>query len=295
MINLEWYRIFMHTARAGNLTHAAKQLYVTQPSISYAIKQLESELGVTLFHRQSKGVVLTEEGKALLSYVEESLAVLDAGETRIAAMKRLIGGELRIGASQSLIKHVLLPHLNQFHLDFPEIRIRLSPGKTTSILRRIREGQLDCGLVHLPAAGDGLTIHPIAELQDGFFAGLPFQHLAERTLSTHALSELPLLSFSEESSTRSFAEQWFAAEHCAFKPDIELGSVELLTEFARSGFGVALLTRAFVTEELSAGRLFELRTERPVPPRAIGLALHNERKLSLAAEPFVSRLLAEDK
>ncbi|WP_020618608.1 LysR family transcriptional regulator [Paenibacillus daejeonensis] len=291
MINLEWYRIFLHTARTGNLTHAAKELYVTQPSVSYAIKQLEAELGVTLFHRLSKGVELTEEGKALLGFVEESLAVLDAGETRIAAMKRLGGGELRIGASQSLIKHVLLPHLNTFHEEYPDIRIRLSPGKTNIILQRIREGQLDCGLVHLPAAGEGLTIHPLGELQDGFFAGAPFRHLAERTLSTQELSELPLLSFSEDSSTRIFAEQWFAAEHSAFEPDIELGSVELLAEFASEGFGIALLTRAFVQKELAAGRLFELQTERPVPPRAIGLALHHERKLSLAARPFVDRLL----
>jgi len=292
MINLEWYRIFLYTARAGNLTHAARQLYVTQPSVSYAIKQLESELGVSLFHRLPKGVVLTEEGRELLAYVEQSLTVLEAGETRVAAMKQLAEGELRIGASQSLIKHVLLPHLNAFHAEHPSIRIRLSPAKTTSILQDIRDGRLDCGLVHLPATGSGLTIHPIAELEDGFFVGAPFGHLAERPLSTRELAELPLLSFSEESSTRSFVQQWFGIEHCAYEPDIELGSVELLTEFARAGFGVALLTRAFVQEELADGRLIELETERALPRRKIGLALHSERKLALAAEPFVARLLA---
>ncbi|MFS0724022.1 LysR family transcriptional regulator [Paenibacillus sp. 1P07SE] len=292
MINLEWYRIFLYTARTGNLTHAAKQLYVTQPSVSYAIKQLESELGVVLFHRLSKGVELTEEGKALLAYVEQSLAVLEAGEARIAAIRQRTGGELRIGASQSLIKHVLLPHLNAFHAEYPAIRIRLSPGRSAQILQHVREGKLDCGLVHLPADGEGLTIQPLAELQDGFFAGPSFRHLTERPLSTRELAELPLLSFSEESSTRSFAEQWFAADQCVFEPDIELGSVELLADFARSGFGVALLTRAFIQEELAAGRLVELATERPVPARGIGLAIHGERRLSLAAEPFISRLLA---
>jgi DNA-binding transcriptional LysR family regulator len=69
MLHLEWYRIFLHTARHGNVTKAAQELHVTQPSVSYAIKQMEEALGLKLFHRLSKGVELTEEGKALAAYV----------------------------------------------------------------------------------------------------------------------------------------------------------------------------------------------------------------------------------
>ncbi|MBW7460722.1 LysR family transcriptional regulator, partial [Paenibacillus sepulcri] len=76
-LNMEWYRIFLHTAKVENLTKAAQQLHMTQPSVSYAIKQLEDSLDVKLFDRLSKGVKLTAEGAALLEYVEPSFALID--------------------------------------------------------------------------------------------------------------------------------------------------------------------------------------------------------------------------
>src|SRR5690348_8386581 len=99
MNNLEWYRIFLQTAKAGNFTKAAEELFITQPSVSYAIKQLEDALGLKLFHRLSKGVVLTAEGEALFEYVQQSFLILNRGESKIQALKQLDDGELRIGAS----------------------------------------------------------------------------------------------------------------------------------------------------------------------------------------------------
>jgi len=116
MFNLEWYRIFMHTARHRNLSKAAAELHITQPSVSYAIKQMEEALGLKLFHRLSKGVELTEEGQALFEYVEQSFTMLDSAQKHLENLKQLNEGEIRIGASDYLIKHLLLPQLNTFHL-----------------------------------------------------------------------------------------------------------------------------------------------------------------------------------
>lgn len=102
IINIEWYRIFLHTAKLLNLTKAAQELHITQPSVSYALKQLEAILGVKLFTRQSKGVLLTSEGLALLEFVEQSFSLLDAGENKLLSLKNLATGELRIGASGPL-------------------------------------------------------------------------------------------------------------------------------------------------------------------------------------------------
>ncbi|MGO4268413.1 LysR family transcriptional regulator [Paenibacillus sp. TAF58] len=140
MIHLEWYRIFLHAAKAGNLTKAAGELYITQPSVSYAIKQMEQALSMKLFHRQSKGVELTTEGKQLLLYVEQSFALLEAGEKKMSALKHLTGGELRVGASDSLFKHILFPYLDTYHKQYPDVRIRLSHGKTFEITARVKEG-----------------------------------------------------------------------------------------------------------------------------------------------------------
>ncbi|SFS69590.1 LysR family transcriptional regulator [Paenibacillus sp. BC26] len=290
MINLEWYRIFLYTARHRNLTKAAQELHVTQPSVSYAIKQMEEAMGVQLFHRLSKGVELTDEGRALLDYVEQSFSMLDSAQKHLHNLKQLHAGEIRIGASDSLIKHLLLPQLNAFHREYPGIRIRLSHGKTPDITRRLLDGEIDCAMLHLPIQNPQLIIHTMAMIEDCFVVGEAYKELAERTLSIHELAELPLILLSPGSSTRIFVDQWFTAKGVTVKPDIELGSVDLLAEFARLNYGAAFISRSFVEEELRSGKLLELKVDIPFPSRGIGFAVRRDTKLSIAAESFVRRI-----
>ncbi|CAN7536889.1 LysR family transcriptional regulator [Paenibacillus sp. LjRoot56] len=287
MINLEWYRIFLHTAKCRNLTKAAQELHITQPSVSYAIKQMEEAVGLKLFHRLSKGVELTEEGRTLFDYVEQSFAMLDSGQKHLLNLKQLHQGEIRIGASDSLIKHLLLPQLNAYHKQYPGIRIRLSHGKTGEITKRLKEGDIDCAIVHLPIEDSDLTIHTLATLEDCFVVGEDFREWTNHSISTKELAELPLIFLSPGSSTRVSIEKWFAAQGFAVNPDIELGNIDLLAEFARLGYGVAFISRSFVQDELRSGTLFELNLEEPLPPRSIGLAVRRDMKLSVAAEGFV--------
>ncbi|WP_308639525.1 LysR family transcriptional regulator [Paenibacillus silvisoli] len=293
MINLEWYRIFLYTARHRNLTKAALELHITQPSVSYAIKQMEDALELQLFRRLSKGVELTEEGKALLAYVEQSFSTLDSAQKHLHNLKQLHAGEIQIGASDSLIKHLLLPHLNAYHRAYPGIRIRLSHGKTPDLAKRLKEGEIDCAIVHLPLQDPQLHIVPIATLADCFVVGDAFREAASRRLTLQELAELPLLMLSIGSSTRDFVEQWFASKGVSVQPDIELGSVDLLAEFAKLGYGAALISRSFVEEDLRGGSLLALDTEVPLPPRRIGFAIVQGRQLSIAAERFVHMVEAE--
>lgn len=290
MMNLEWYRIFLHTAKCRNLTKAAQELHITQPSVSYAIKKIEEAVGLQLFHRLSKGVELTEEGRTLFDYVEQSFAMLDSGQKHLQNLKQLNEGEIRIGASDSLIKHLLLPQLNSYHKEYPGIRIRLSHGKTHEITKRLKEGEIDCAIVHMPIDDPELTIQTLVLLEDCFVVGEAFQELANRTITTKELAELPLILLSPGSSTRVFVEKWFAANGLWVNPDIELGNIDLLAEFARLGYGVAFISRSFVQEELQSGTLFELKLDDPLPPRSIGFAVRRDMKLSVAAEGFVEIL-----
>lgn len=291
MINLEWYRMFLYTARYLNITKAAQELHITQPSVSYAIKQMEEALGVKLFHRLSKGVELTEEGRALLEYVENMSSMMDSAHKHLQNLKQLNAGEIRIGASDSLIKHLLLPQLNSFHQEYPGIKIRLSHGKTPEITQRLRDGDIDCAVLHMPIDDPQLNIQQLAMQEDCFVVGKRYQELIGQVLSMRELSELPLILLSPGSSTRIFVEQWFAAKGIVVKPDIELGSIDLLTEFARQGYGAAFISRSFVQEELKSGELFELQLEDDLPKRSIGFAVRKDKKLSLAADCFVQMLM----
>ncbi|SHE10546.1 HTH-type transcriptional activator CmpR [Chlamydia abortus] len=290
MISLEGYRIFLHTAKSGNLTKAAQELHITQPSVSYAIKQLEESLGVKLFNRLSKGVELTAEGRALLEYVEPSFSLLEAGETKIRSLKQLETGELRIGAGGSLIRYLLLPYLKHFRTRYPNIRIRLTHGKTPDLAKRLIEGQIDLGIVHMPFADRLLDVRSFMTIQDCFVVGEAYREWSERTLEAEELGRLPLLLLSKGSSTRQFVEQWFAAQSLPLEVDIELGSLELLIELAQLGFGAAFVTRSFVSKELEARSLYELPIREPIPERSVGIALRRDISLSEAAARFVETL-----
>jgi DNA-binding transcriptional LysR family regulator len=290
MFNLEWYRIFLHTAKTGNFTKAAQELFITQPSISYAIKQMEQALGLKMFNRNSKGVELTAEGQALLEYVEKSFLLLDEGEQKLQDLKQFNGGELRVGASDSLFKHLMLPVLDQFHQEFPKIRIRLSHGKTSEIAQRLKEGMIDCGIVHLPLVDPQLDVRPLTETQDCFVVGEAYREHTHFPLTAVELSEIPLLCLSQGSSTRLFMEWWFVAQGITVEVDIELGSIDLLVELAKRGFGAAFISRSFVSNELQAGSLFEIHTTEPIPVRSIGIAVRKSITLPLITTKFIDML-----
>lgn len=290
IMNMEWYRIFLHTAKLGNLTKAAQELHITQPSVSYAIKQLETQLEVKLFDRLSKGVKLTSEGLEVLAYVEKSFTILHAGEIQLQALKNLTAGELRIGASGPVIKHLLLPLLDTFHAEHPDVRIRLSQGKTSDIRDRLLDGQIDIGLVHLPLSDHELVVSHLTEIQDCFVVGEAYRHLVDTPFSAQALAQLPLLLLSEASSTRLFIEQWFASQGITPDADMELSSMDMLIEMAIRGYGAAFVTQSFIDQELENKKLFRLQTIEPIPLRSVGFATRRNSSLPIIANRFIALL-----
>ena len=206
------------------------------------------------------------------------------------SLKSIAEGEIRIGASDSLIKHLLLPKLNAFHARHPGVRIRLSHGRTPDIAARLKDGKVDLALVHLPLDDPMLDVRELTVQEGCFVAGERFFDLASRPLEARELASMPLILLSPGSSTRTFVERWFAAKGLSAAPDIELGSVDLLIEFAKQGYGVAYVARAFVEAELASGRLAELKPAETLPPQRIGVAVRRGMRLSLAAERFAATL-----
>ena len=120
---LSSYRIFNTVAETGNLSKAAKTLYISQPAISRAVSKLEQNLSVKLFIRGSRGVHLTEEGKLLYEHTKSAFDALRQGEENIRRIQTLGAGSLRIGVSTTLCKHILMPQLQKFIQEYPHIKI----------------------------------------------------------------------------------------------------------------------------------------------------------------------------
>lgn len=285
--NYELYKVFYWAAKTGSLTKAAKALYLTQPSVSHAIKQLEERFGLSLFNRTAKGVTLTQEGMVLYSYIEQSQILITLAEKKMAALKNLDSGELRIGGSDSLFKHYLLPYLEQFHRRHPGVKLHLNHGTTPEIISFLKEGRIDLGVVRMPIVDSQLEVRESITLQDCFVAGAHYAELKGAVITLEQLLAHPIILFSRNSRARMAITELFQSYGHTLKPEIEVGSVELLIELARKGLGISYVTREFVSKELEEGSLFEIRLDVPLPPAQVGIMTMRNMPLSQAASRFM--------
>lgn len=290
MANFELYKVFYLTAKSGSLSKAAKDLYITQPSVSHSIRLLEESLGLRLFARTSKGVELTTEGKTLYPYIEQAYNFISLAEQKMKELRSFASGEIKIGGSDSLCKHYLLPFLEAFHAEFPHIQINLVHGTTPEIVKHLKEGKIDIGIVRLPISDEQIQVKEGIVIQDCFVTGPKYRELADRDISLEELLRYPIILFSRNSHSRNFITGFFREHGLTLEPEIELGSVDLLIEFAKIGFGVSFVTKEFVARELAAKTLFEVNVSPSIPSAQIGIITLKSMPLSKAAAEFVKKL-----
>lgn len=292
--NYELYKVFYWAAKTGSLTQAAKALYITQPSVSHAIKQLEESFGLTLFYRNSKGVALTQEGVSLYSYIEQSQILISLAEEKMAALKSLDNGELRIGGSDSLFKHYMLSYLEEFHVLYPNIKLHLRHGTTPEVITFLKEGKIDLGVVRMPIVDPQLEVRESIQLKDCFVAGERYAQLKDKVMTLEMLLEHQLILFSRNSRVRMAITELFNSYGYTLKPEIEVGSVDLLIEFARRGLGISYVTREFISKELEEGSLFEIQLDVALPPSHVGIMTKRNMPISLAANRFMDLIFKAD-
>ncbi|RKN85117.1 LysR family transcriptional regulator [Paenibacillus ginsengarvi] len=284
---MELYRIFYFTALAGSISKAAKQLHMTQPSASLAIKQLEGALQLNLFVRTPKGVELTVDGKMLFSFVEQAYGLISSAEKKMGEVVNLNSGEVRIGASDSTIRFVLLPFLKEFGQQYPGVKIKLVTGSTLGCLQHLRDGTVDFCLVRTPVDDNMMTSVNVLTVQDCFVAGEKYRSVCENAISLKQLLQYPLIVFPLHMTSRKTLSHFFAAHGLTLQPAFEIGSRDILIDFAKAGLGISCVVKQFIQEELKAGILYEVKLEQPLPMIHFGIVRLKEAPLSVAANQFI--------
>ncbi len=129
-INYELYKVFYHVAVTLSFSEASKQLFISQSAVSQSIKVLEKKLNQTLFIRSTKRVQLTPEGEILFKHVEPAMNLIRKGENQLLEANTLNGGQLRIGASDTICRYYLVNYLKEFHLRYPNVHIKVTNQTT---------------------------------------------------------------------------------------------------------------------------------------------------------------------
>lgn len=292
-INLEYYKIFYYIGSCGGITAAARKLSLSQPAVSQALKQLEESAGTQLFVRNSKGVTFTREGEALYSYVSRGYELILQGEKVLEQMMDLETGEIHIGASDMTLQYYLLPHLEKFHSEFPNIKITVTNGPTPETLHYLKEGHIDFGVISTSGIQEHhFSSRKVREIEDIFVAGSKFKHLCGRKLAYEELSSLPLICLEKNTSTRTYIDGILKTYGVLCKPEFELATSDILVQFALRNMGIACVVRDFAEKYLESGELFALEFEKPIPKRHFYIVMDERNPRSSAAEKLLSVLKA---
>ena len=285
-INYELYKVFYHVASTLNFSEASKQLFISQSAVSQSIKTLERKLDQTLFIRSTKKVQLTPEGEILMRHIEPAMNLIQKGEAQLIDAAST-GGQIRIGASDTICRYFLIPYLERFHKAFPGAHIKVINQTSMKCAELLRNGQVDLIVVNYPNnhLGTAASVLRIKKFRDVFIAGSPFLELKDRTVSFSELLHYPILMLDKNSTTNEFLHQVFQQHQLDLVPEIELTSNDLLIDLARIGLGIAFVPDYCITSQ--SDDLFLLKTKEELPYRELAVVYNDQLPLSRASMEFL--------
>lgn len=288
--NLSSYRIFYTVAKTGNISKAAKELFISQPAISKSIQKLEESVGCKLFARSSRGVALTEEGQLLFDHVSEAFETLTIGEEKLRRSLELGVGHLKIGVSNVLCKYILLPYLQEFIHQKPHITISISCQSTYETLKLLDENQIDIGLICRPSSLKNLHFDFLAEIEDTFVATKDYiRHLRMRGVSGDKLLEHgTLILLDKNNITRQYIDQYFLENAIHIKDSIDISDLDLLIEFSKISLGIGCAIKSFVKKDLEEGTLIEIPLKEQINRREVGFAYRTNTRSSKSLAEFIN-------
>ena len=286
-VNYELYKVFYYVATSLSFSEASKQLYISQSAVSQSVKTLERRLNQNLFIRSTKKVRLTPEGEILLRHIEPAINLIQRGENQIIEANTLGGGQLRIGATDTICRYFLVPYLKEFHKLYPNVHIKVTNQTSPGCVDLLENGQVDFIVTNYPNPRMTNTsrILPIKKFSDVFVANRNYFNLENQVLSFEKLLEYPILMLDRQSTTSEFLHHLFLQHELDLVPEIELSSNDLLLDLANIGLGIAFIPDYLLTDDRPD--LYPLQLQEGLPEREIVIVTSEQMPLGPAAKEFI--------
>jgi DNA-binding transcriptional LysR family regulator len=264
------FKTFIAVARDGTFTGAGRALGLTQSAVSAQMRRLEDYLGIVLFDRTGKSAVLNSAGMDVLPQAQELVAM--AERMTISSEAGHVKGFLRVGAIASVQQHLLVDALKDFRQSYPDVRIRIIPGVSLSLLGQVDAGEVDMALMLRPpfTLPPELTWHTL--LQEQIVLAMP-ESLSIQSWR-EALATQPFIRYDRASFGGRLVDVFLKKHHLAVQEAIELDEMDAIANLVRAGLGVALVpkTRDFDARGLRLDDLGDAGFKRDIgliAPRSI--------------------------
>jgi len=278
-------QVFHAVAKQLSFTKAAEILFMTQPAVTFQIKQLEEHFNTRLFDRGHGRIALTPAGELVLNYAERILSLSSEMDVRLAEMTGEIGGSLLVGASTTIAEFMLPRILGEFKSSYPNVRPRLIVANSETIETQVAEHLLDIGFIESPSHQPNLQTESCCDDELQVICSPKFALAKFKELTPSQLIEHPYISREPGSGTREFTDSYLLKAGIRteqMKMVMELGSPIALNGVVETGLGFAIASGGSVRKSQRLGDLIAI----PLKPRLI-------RTLSMVypKEKFRSRLV----
>lgn len=281
-ITLRQLEVFAEVLKSGSTTQASQRLSLSQSAVSAALTDLEGQLGVQLFDRVGKRLVVNEHGRLLYP---RALATLEQA-SEIEQLFREDNGAIRVFASSTIGNYILPEVIARYRRDFPALPLELSVGNSQDVINAVSDFRVDIGLIEGPCHAAEIIAEPWLEDELVVFAA-PGSPLLAGEVTLARLAEAPWILREHGSGTRELVDYLLLSHLPEFHLGMELGNSEAIKHAVRHGLGISCLSRRVIAEQLDSGTLVELQIPLPRLTRMLWCIHHRQKHLSNALKRFL--------
>jgi DNA-binding transcriptional LysR family regulator len=255
-VDLRQLEILRAVAQSGSFTSAGEQLHLSQSAVSRQILLLEEELSEQLFLRLGRKIRITPAGTTLLGLSQRMFDDLEQTRAAILENQQTVKGTLRLVGGMTVCLYVFPPLLKAFRREHPGVDVKLMPGATPRLIRQLRSGTADLGLLTLPVDDPSLVSVPVMR-EELLLVTAPQHPLARRKhVAPQDLARQQFVLFEAGSGTRRAIEEFFVSEHISPQVVTETENVEIIKALVRIGMGITIIPYQAVAREVRSGHLF---------------------------------------
>ena len=256
MVNLNFYKIFCEVVKEKNISKASEKLYISQPAVSFSIKELEKSLGQTLFIRKSKGVELTPFGAILYNKIKDVIDTFDEAEVVANNFSKLNDGIIRIGANSSNVNQILLDYLTRFAKKYPNVQIVMIRDNREKLLEKLDNNELDMVFVDKVKNIDDYNLVKQYNVKYQLIGTKKYKDkYHEDDINLKNFPTLDLILPSVNNNSRTTIENFFIKNNITLHPKYELDNYILLYEFVKQGFGIAFVSANYYKNSINSGEV----------------------------------------
>lgn len=287
-LNLRHLEVFLATARGGSTRAAANRIARSQSAASTSLADLEAALGVELFDRIGRRLLLNENGRALLPKAQA--LVEQATEVQALFMDEH-AAPLRVAASFTIGEYLLPSLVSQWVQLHPKSQVHLRIGNTSEVIAAVAGFDVDIGFIEGAQTHSELVVRPWLDDEMVILAA-PGHPLANRCATARQLANVTWVLREQGSGTRQIADEWLLKNLAHVRVGFELGSTEAIKRLVATSDALGCLSRYAVAQSVEDGHLVELRTRLPKATRKFAIALHREKRLGRATTDFLAHCSA---